>query len=376
MGKFFVAGVLLGGGVTWAAMHFLVQSGLRGEELKRHDEQIKVQAAARAREETTAELQKEFKAKTDELVLKYKQELDRRDESIKTLSAEKKELTLKLEALQEKLTLAEKSIERLNQRCADLSKIASQTSIASRELLKHRMNMRETQQALWRVLGESAAVLSQALVGWPDVELAQRASAELPKLAKDYESMAGTVRAYLEQHSKALADELGDLTPHRAGVQEADVREIKNLVDRIQKAVGRLRAFSTTVPAERDGWTETELFVEAGDIIHVRADGQWRMADNWEPSGPDGWDGGSQYKVAQNARVGSLILRIGVSERMHPAYLGRPITADASGRVMLRMNDNQMRDNAGELKVKVVSVNPKSLQEVVELWDRTVRSKK
>jgi len=376
MGKFFIVGALLGGGVTWAVMHFLVQSGLRGEDLKKHDEQIRIQAQVRGREEAAAELQREFEAKAKEAALRQKEEIDRREQRLKALADEKKELVLKLEGTQEDLAKAKKSIERLEQRCADLSKIASQTSIASRQLLKDRMAMRDTEIALWRTLGEAAAVVSQALVGWPDAERARKVGSEIPKLSKDYRALAGTVRTYIEQHSKALADELGDLGPHRAGVQEEDIRAIERLADAIQNAIRRMKVESLVVPAERNAWTDSEMFVEAGDVIQVRAEGQWRMADNWEAAGPDGWDGGSQYKVVQDARAGSLILKVGVSERAYPAYLGKPIVADASGRVAFRMNDNAVGDNGGELKVQVVSANPKSLREVRELWDKAAGRQK
>ena len=93
------------------------------------------------------------------------------------------------------------------------------------------------------------------------------------------------------------------------------------------------------------------------------------MALNLATSGPEGWDEASQYKIFRNARAGSLILQIGISERVHPAYLGKPIVADAKGRVKLRINDKDVRDNGGSVKVRVVSSNPKVLDQVVRLWE-------
>ena len=34
-----------------------------------------------------------------------------------------------------------------------------------------------------------------------------------------------------------------------------------------------------------------------------------------------------------------------------------------------RMNDKSVRDNHGSVKVEVVSSNPKSLRQVMELWE-------
>ena len=93
------------------------------------------------------------------------------------------------------------------------------------------------------------------------------------------------------------------------------------------------------------------------------------MNDSWQPAGPEGWDSGAQYKVSQDSRAGALILRIGINEKAYAAYLGKPIEAELPGRVMLRMNDKDIRDNVGQVTVEVVSCNPKALDNVLEIWE-------
>ncbi len=131
-----------------------------------------------------------------------------------------------------------------------------------------------------------------------------------------------------------------------------------------------MKTDEVVVEAANEEWTDTEVFVNPGDVIQVRAEGTWRMALVFGPAGPEGWDGAAQYKLFGEARAGALILRVGISDSVHAAYLGKPIIADAKGRVKLRMNEapKHVDDNGGSIKAEVVSSDPKALREVVKLW--------
>ena len=100
----------------------------------------------------------------------------------------------------------------------------------------------------------------------------------------------------------------------------------------------------------------------------MRSDGVWRMIAHWDTKGPDGWEGGGQHRITHEARTGSLIMRIGVSDTIFPAYLGKPIIADAAGRVVFRMNDKDVSENGGNVKVEVASGNPASLRAAASAW--------
>ena len=92
-----------------------------------------------------------------------------------------------------------------------------------------------------------------------------------------------------------------------------------------------MKSASVTVPARKDGWTDTGIYVKKGDVMQVRAKGSWKMVEHRPPAGPEGWDAGAQHKIEPNARAGALILRVSVSENMSPAYLGMPIPAETQG---------------------------------------------
>jgi hypothetical protein len=377
MGKFFLGGVFLGAAITWAVMTYVIGQGKRGEELDQFEEQVRLAAHTKGREEAAAEWRKRLEDETKKINDERTDERAKWAERIRALTGENQETLLKMEGVQEKLSIAQNEMQRLTARVEYLQKEVSKSSVASRQLLKLKTAMIDSQLRLWRTLGQSAAVLGQAISGWPDLELAQKSAAGLATLAKEYRDNAEKARVFIEQQSKALGEELGtDLEPYREGAKESDIKRLEKLSDTILEAVGQMKNHAVTVQADNDGWTDTEVLVKVGDVIHVRAEGKWRMNDNWQPSGPEGWDGGSQYKVSQEARAGGLILRIGISDKEFPAYLGKPIIATAPGRVTLRINDKETKDNVGSAKAEVVSCNPKLLTTVMELWDEATKGKK
>ena len=46
-----------------------------------------------------------------------------------------------------------------------------------------------------------------------------------------------------------------------------------------------MKTDKVTVRADSENWADTEVLVKAGDVIHIRAEGMWRMNDNWQPAG-------------------------------------------------------------------------------------------
>jgi hypothetical protein len=205
-------------------------------------------------------------------------------------------------------------------------------------------------------------------------------------MREEHGKKAAEVRIFVDQNSSQIVDELEPgaqgaernkvLAKYRHRVQVEDVKEVEKLCDGVKAAVGKLSSDEAAVPARKRGWTDTDIHVEPGDIVQlrVREGDRWWMAEHLPPAGPSGWDGNEDKRIdgGETARAGSLVLRIGYAGtgRIHKAYLGSPITADARGRVLLRMNedDKLTDDNRGELHVEVVSANPGSLRGVTDLW--------
>jgi len=374
VGKFFLGGAFLGAVVTWTVMHVLGTGGVsRADHQRACAEQFergKQEGAAQANASAEARIQEAVKKEHDRAAGLIKE----KDGQIEDARSRIKDLGGKLAESEKEAADGKKKIDDLGQEVLRLQGVIAGKSRATHDLLRRRLPWVALVGMLWRNVGEASAILSQARVGWPDVATARKAAAGLEELIKRYVEAAQAVRVFIDNNSKELlGEEIGRIDDYREGVTEGEVDRIRKLGDAILAAVGRLGSSSVKVDSEKDDWTDTDVLVEQGDIIHIRADGRWRMTPSWEPSGPDGWDAGGQYRIASNVRTGALIMRIGVSDEYHAAYLGVPIIAEARGRVKFRINDKDVANNRGIMAVDVASANPALIEKAVKLWEETSR---
>jgi hypothetical protein len=375
MGKFFVAGLFLGAAVTGSAMHFLVAKGLKGAKLdeKLADYRDIGFKEGKAEEEKVRE--KLLAEKATEIAQQFRSDIEDRDKKAKELQRQVEKFEADLQETKNKLAITEGERDEMKKRINSLQTQMGLMNPTPKDLLVRATRLRPVQVELWRTFGEAVSVMSQALVGWPDVGRARRAAAEIGKLAERHTRLARDVRIYVENNSKRLADELEDLGPYRADVQESDLKMIDELARRMKLAAEKMRTDSVKVSAKDALWTDTQVFVERGDIVHVRAEGRWHMSTSMGPAGPEGWDSASQYKLDKDCRAGALILRVGVGEDYHPAYLGKPVEAGSAGRISFRINDEDVSDNGGHVTAEVAACSPKALRQVVGLWAEKVAKK-
>ena len=103
----------------------------------------------------------------------------------------------------------------------------------------------------------------------------------------------------------------------------------------------------------RERWVDTAIDVRAGEIITLNAQGSIQMTDN--PNDAATPAGSLTNRRAPNApfrelSAGALLMRIGNSEPIFVGNRGR-ITAPATGRIYLGVNDDHLLDNSGEFRV-------------------------
>lgn len=106
----------------------------------------------------------------------------------------------------------------------------------------------------------------------------------------------------------------------------------------------------------RENWNQTGIFVRAGDMITIHADGTIQLSDN--PSDIADPGGARNNRRAPNAPIasapaGALIARIGDSSPILIGSNGTIASAPATGRLFLGVNDDHFPDNGGEFRVTV-----------------------
>ena len=102
-------------------------------------------------------------------------------------------------------------------------------------------------------------------------------------------------------------------------------------------------------------WTDTAVFVKAGDRVSFRTTGQITFGPNaGQTAGPDGSGSpaGAGFPVPVMA-TGGLIGKVGDSAPFPIGSNTQPIAMPKTGRLMLGVNDNQLGDNSGAFSVVI-----------------------
>ena len=103
-------------------------------------------------------------------------------------------------------------------------------------------------------------------------------------------------------------------------------------------------------------WSDTGVFVRAGDAVTIHADGTIQLSDNpADVSDPMGSRSGRRAPNApiNSAPAGALIARIGDSAPILVGTNGTIARAPATGRLFLGINDDHFPDNSGEFRATV-----------------------
>lgn len=107
--------------------------------------------------------------------------------------------------------------------------------------------------------------------------------------------------------------------------------------------------------AYRD-WQSVGRQVDVGDVINVRATGQWLYTPG-EYHGPEGhatYPAPDSYPIpGAHVPGGVLLARIGEDGPPLLVGRGRMLVADRSGLLYFRINDDILSDNEGSVKVEV-----------------------
>jgi PA-IL-like protein/EF hand domain-containing protein len=122
-------------------------------------------------------------------------------------------------------------------------------------------------------------------------------------------------------------------------------------------AVGTAGEFITVNAMEQ--WTDTGVYVRAGDTITFQAEGTIQMSgDPNDTANPAGSRRRAPNAPLRQSAAGSLIARIGNSAPFVVGGNSRTVRAPANGQLFLGVNDDYLGDNSGEFRV-MVTVDPR-----------------
>lgn len=165
------------------------------------------------------------------------------------------------------------------------------------------------------------------------------------QLAKDYE------RSKQPEKARLVAEEILKIAPRYAGALE--------IIRDIREKEANAEDVTLDIDAKK-GWQDTGVTLIPGKPVRITASGSWQLKMDHKLSA----EGMELPRELRDFKLGSLVGIVdtgvpvdpkGGKDRPRPFMVGesKEFTADASGRLLLRMYDTDERDNDGKLSVKI-----------------------
>ncbi len=108
------------------------------------------------------------------------------------------------------------------------------------------------------------------------------------------------------------------------------------------------------------GWQSTGIQLHTGDWYTIRAEGTWLYSPFAGPNGPEGHRRflAPSFYPLPNVGGGALIGRVGEGDR--PFYVGRGMSGrvERNGLLYLRIDDDLLGDNTGNVTIQVTVTSP------------------
>lgn len=187
---------------------------------------------------------------------------------------------------------------------------------------------------------------------------------------------AGFVRSVIHESLLApIVSHTVELTSDMTADRDAPIVEIRlNMANEVDGAVDTMlpiaarkarklsETYSIDVDSEDEEWVTTDIQVDEGDEVEIRAKGKVKTTPNGVDSGPEGqpYICDVDACVVMRKPYGALIMRVGAAK---PVAVGRTLTyrPTHAGRIEFVINDqgNHYDDNNGTYAIMItVTHNP------------------
>tara|TARA_R110000823_G_scaffold72590_1_gene166963 strand:+ start:4457 stop:5287 length:831 start_codon:yes stop_codon:yes gene_type:complete len=226
-------------------------------------------------------------------------------------------------------------------------------------------------QKLQAQILQSAFALEKTLTQDPQVDAFKSLGETFPKAVKEY-------REKFEELD-ALSKSSGVQKKYSTVLQKIDEddneKSLPVLAD-FSEAIGEfsdsLERQHFTVYAQEE-WANSGIRVEQDDFIWVNSEGSWQASPSYSGANSAGYvcRSDSAYAINRSAPLGALLYRVRGSANVNGMGLDKDLRgkADAAGRLEFIMNDDDRRNNTGQLSLTVVVMDQEDLRSMLKVFN-------
>ena len=237
---------------------------------------------------------------------------------------------------------------------------------------------RPIEVAVARDLNLARMLLSRARKSIPEMEELRSVKGRLREKTTKLGESVRRLYSYVSRNSRALKEAGADPVGQMIDLSIDEFKLLEGAVEAVIDTVEGMRSNRAQVFAEKE-WQDCDASARKGDYVCIKGlrKSNWRMRSGWGPKkGEDaigGWDMDYQSKIHPDSRSGALIMRIGLSEEIWPAYLGKPVIADENGAISCRMNDKLPDGNWGKVFIEITTLSGERLDAALAAIDEALK---
>ncbi|MEQ5835389.1 hypothetical protein [Marinobacter sp. NFXS9] len=242
---------------------------------------------------------------------------------------------------------------------------ASAPAIAKNDFTNKLQSYYQSSQELQSQVLQAVFVATMTLQKEPNV----------PAVKKQGEALPGALEKFEDNFSDLakLMDKQSIKAQYSSVIEKVYDEDVTASIPKLEAFSKAYTEFADSMQSEtftvyaKEGWANSGITVNKGDLIWVKSEGSWKASSHYAPTNSEGYVCRSDaYTLNRNAPLGALLYRVRGSSSVNGRALQQENRgqADASGRLEFIMNDEDRRNNLGQLRLQVVVMDSDDIKEL------------
>lgn len=205
----------------------------------------------------------------------------------------------------------------------------------------------------------------------PNVEEIKNVARSIDEKTKEFERVSKEITDFINKNEKALATSQKEIEKLKGDSSTKVIAKITDFANSLNGFSQTLNETEFTVYAN-EGWANAGVVVNTNDLIWVDSKGSWTVSPSYEMVGWQGYTCNSSniYNLNKSATLGALIYRVRGSSNADGYSLNENKRGkiDSKGRLEFVINDEDRKNNSGQLDLKVVVINGDAFENLIKAF--------
>jgi hypothetical protein len=236
--------------------------------------------------------------------------------------------------------------------------------------IKLMQNFHDASNGLQMEMVQSIYLIRDALSAEPEVEKIKASAISLNEKGNKFNKASIEMHQFVNKNEVVLKSVKDVVRKIEADSSAENLKKAKDFVDAFNDFANTTSQTTFAVYAN-EGWANSGISVNVGDIIFVDAKGKWKVSPTYEQVGWKGYICSSSrvYNINQKYPLGALLFRVRGSSNSNGSYLSdnRRAKIDTSGRLEFVINDSDRRNNEGQLNLRVIVLKGETLKNLLTI---------